>query len=116
MVQIKAQWSSPGKGVVPSPTPQCSSYQKVSLWVALDNIWPTYFTTAFFFLDIPFYSLTIHNNVETSTMNLNKYEKGIKILAVRDLENYSNKTRFYPHFTKKKKKLLFKAVLTYLNF
>ena len=25
-VCIKGKWSNPGKGVVPSPTPQCSSY------------------------------------------------------------------------------------------
>ena len=25
-VQIKVKWSNPGKGVLPAPTPQCSSY------------------------------------------------------------------------------------------
>ena len=35
-VCIKGKWSNPGKGVVPSPTPQCSSYWKGSLPVALD--------------------------------------------------------------------------------
>ena len=25
-VWIKGKWSNPGKGVVPSPTPQCNSY------------------------------------------------------------------------------------------
>ena len=25
-VRIKVKWSNPGKGVVPSPTPRCSSY------------------------------------------------------------------------------------------
>ena len=32
----RVKWSNPGKGVVPSPTPQCSSYWKGSLWVVLD--------------------------------------------------------------------------------
>ena len=32
----RIKWSNSGKGVVPSPTPQCSSYWKGSLWVALD--------------------------------------------------------------------------------
>ena len=27
-VRIKVKWSNPGKGVVPSPTPWCSSYRK----------------------------------------------------------------------------------------
>ena len=31
------KWSNPGKGVEPSPTPWCSSYQKESLLVALDH-------------------------------------------------------------------------------
>ena len=32
----RVKWSNPGKGVVPSPTPRCSSYRKGSLLVALD--------------------------------------------------------------------------------
>ena len=32
----RIKWSNPGEGVVPSPTPQCSSYWKGSLWIALD--------------------------------------------------------------------------------
>ena len=28
-------WSNPGKGVLLSPTPPCSSYWKLSLWVCL---------------------------------------------------------------------------------
>ena len=35
-IWIKSKWSNPGKGVAPSPTPQCSSYWKESLLVALD--------------------------------------------------------------------------------
>ena len=34
-VPYNAKWSNPGKGVVPSPTPWCSSYLKGSLWVIL---------------------------------------------------------------------------------
>ena len=41
-VGIKGKSSNPGKGVAPSRTPRCSSYWKVSLWVALDNCRPTY--------------------------------------------------------------------------
>ena len=33
---VLSKWSNPGKGVAPSPTPWCSSYQKGSLLVALD--------------------------------------------------------------------------------
>ena len=32
----RVKWSNPGKGVAPSPTPWCSSYQKGSPWVTLD--------------------------------------------------------------------------------
>ena len=32
----RVKWSNPGKGVVPSPTPRCSSYWKGSLQVTLD--------------------------------------------------------------------------------
>ena len=32
----RVKWSNPGKGLVPSTTPQCSSYWKGSLWVTLD--------------------------------------------------------------------------------
>ena len=32
----RVKWSNPGKGVVPSPTPRCSSYWKGSLQVALN--------------------------------------------------------------------------------
>ena len=33
----RVKWSNPGKGVVPSPTPRCSSYLKGSLLIVLDN-------------------------------------------------------------------------------
>ena len=32
----RVKWNNPGNGVVLSPTPQCSSYWKGSLWVTLD--------------------------------------------------------------------------------
>ena len=41
-VQIKGKWSNPGKGVVSSLTPWCSSYWKRSFWVTFDYSWPTY--------------------------------------------------------------------------
>ena len=34
-VQIKGKWRNPGKEIAPSSTPQCSSYWKRSLRVAL---------------------------------------------------------------------------------
>ena len=34
----RVKWSNPGKGVVPSPTPQCSSYRKGSLRVTFDYV------------------------------------------------------------------------------
>ena len=47
-VWIKGKWSNPGKGVAPSPTPWCSSYQKGSLRVTLDygrQLYLLYITT-----------------------------------------------------------------------
>ena len=41
------KWSNPGKGVVPSPTPRCSSYWKGSLLVALDYGRQLYFSYIF---------------------------------------------------------------------
>ena len=35
-VLSRVKWSNPGKRVVPSPTPRCSSYRKGILWVTLD--------------------------------------------------------------------------------
>ena len=35
-VLLRVKWSNPGKGVVPSPTPRCSSYWKGNLLVTLD--------------------------------------------------------------------------------
>ena len=43
-VKIKVKWSNPGKGVAPSPTPQCSHYWKGSLQVTLDYGRQLYFT------------------------------------------------------------------------
>ena len=39
----RVKWSNPGKGVVPSPTPQCSSYCKGSLRVTLNYSRQLYF-------------------------------------------------------------------------
>ena len=41
---LRVKWSNPGKGLVPSPTPQCGSYWKGSLLVALDYGRQLYFT------------------------------------------------------------------------
>ena len=43
-VWIDGKWNNPGKGVGPSPSPQCSSYWKGSLWVAIDSSRLTIFT------------------------------------------------------------------------
>ena len=33
----RVKWVNPGKGVVPSPIPWCSSYRKRGLWITLDD-------------------------------------------------------------------------------
>ena len=35
--KVRVKWSNPGNGVVPSPTPRCSSYWKGSLRVTLEE-------------------------------------------------------------------------------
>ena len=45
----RAKWSNPGKGIVPSPTPQWGSYWKGSLRVALDY---TYFYYIYIYIYI----------------------------------------------------------------
>ena len=45
MYVSQVKWSNPGKGVAPSPTPQCSSYWKGSLWVSLHYSRQLYFMT-----------------------------------------------------------------------
>ena len=47
------KWNNPGKGVVPSPTPRCSSYWKWSLRVTL-NYGSTNFTYPYLILIIVF--------------------------------------------------------------
>ena len=44
----RVKWSNPGKGVVPSPTPRCSIYQKGRLWVTLDLDCQLYFLLFFY--------------------------------------------------------------------
>ena len=48
----RVKWSNLGKGIAPSPTPQCSSYRKGSLLFALD-----YGRQLYFYLYIAKYSL-----------------------------------------------------------
>ena len=43
----RVKWSNPGKGVAPSPTPQCSSYWKGSLLIALNYSCQLYFYILF---------------------------------------------------------------------
>ena len=48
----RVKWSHPGKGVVPSPSPWCSSYWKGSLRVALDysrQLYLTYMVSSTYF-------------------------------------------------------------------
>ena len=68
----RVKWSNPWKGVAPSPTPQCGSYRKGSLRVALDytcqlknnnnkfDIWRKSFKkNESYWLDLCFWSKTI---------------------------------------------------------
>ena len=50
-VRIKVKWSNPGKGVVLSPTPWYSSYQKGSLRVTLNYGHQLTFTDLLSFYD-----------------------------------------------------------------
>ena len=59
-VRIKVKWSNPGKGVAPSPTPQCSSYQKEAFGSPSTTV--AKFTYFFIRLlnDIDFLKLCLH--------------------------------------------------------
>ena len=52
-VWIKSKWNNPGKRVVPSPTPWCTSYRKGSLQVTLDNSRPNYLTYLYLYMYLP---------------------------------------------------------------
>ena len=68
----RVKWSNPGKGVVPSPTPWCSSYQKGSLWVTLDYGHQLYFFTLYIYIyiygDSLFYQLSYRGVRENATL------------------------------------------------
>ena len=51
----RIKWSNPGKGVVPSPTPRCSSYWKGSLLVVLDKREKTLLTFTYLWLILRLY-------------------------------------------------------------
>ena len=50
---LRVKWSNPGKGLAPSLTPQCSSYWKGSLLVALDYDRQLFLLTFYIFLSFP---------------------------------------------------------------
>ena len=48
--ESRVRWSNPGKGLVPSPTPWCCSYQKGSLQVTLNYSCQLYFTFIYIYI------------------------------------------------------------------
>ena len=67
-VWIKAKWSNLRKLVACSPTLQCSSYWKGSLWVTLGYSWSTYLLTYIIYTYLP--SLA-HNNKKPEARGTN---------------------------------------------
>ena len=71
----RVKWVNPGKGVVPSPTPWCSSYRKGSLQLTLNYSRQLYFTLVIWDLAIyPFILTIIH---VLSPQIKNKFKKMI---------------------------------------
>ena len=54
----RVKWSNPGKGVVPSPKPWCSSYWKRSIRVTLDNSHQLYLLYLFWCFHLFFWAPT----------------------------------------------------------
>ena len=61
-IQIMGKWWNPGKRVAPSSTPQCSSYFKGRLWVALDYVWTYYLLNYYIYIYICIYIICFFCN------------------------------------------------------
>ena len=99
---LKVKWSNSGKGVGPSPTPQCSSYWKGNLQVALDYGCKLYFFTLFLSGNIsPIWPLThIALNIVTNkyyNQRINVATKYVYIY-IYILKNSEKLTCFYDSF------------------
>ena len=65
----RVKWSNPGKGVAPFPTPQCSSYWKGSLLVALDYGCQLYLLTARLDSEFSFFQIGCFTRAKESCLN-----------------------------------------------
>ena len=78
----RVKWSNPGKGVVPFPTPWCSSYQKGSLRVTLDYGHQLYLNKIFMSLDSQcnikasqkFWNICIYASLQNKLQELEEIE------------------------------------------
>ena len=70
----RVKWSNPGKGVAPSPTPQCSSYQKGSLQVTIDYGHQLYLLTIFIILLYQRRLFIVFLSAASTTSNYYYYE------------------------------------------
>ena len=68
----RVKWSNPGKGVAPSPSPQCSSYWKGSLLVALDNNRQVYFLLTLYLCGI--FCLSTTTNIYLKIVLVNWFD------------------------------------------
>ena len=94
----RVKWVNSGKGVAPSPTPWCSSYQKGSLWVTLDYGCQLYFLFVTWNYVIACKLLVLDRNTWNHInkwlwLNTNSYLKSyncVKLLVLdRNALNYS---------------------------
>ena len=82
----RVKQSKSGKGVAPSPTPQCSSYWEGSLWVALDysrqltNIWELLFVCMCLYIQAELKSNAVFFSTgiiaDSGTCNMHQNEEG----------------------------------------
>ena len=105
----RVNWSNPGKGVVPSSTPRCSSYWRGSFWVALDYSRQLFFFTYIWcrkkiwinFWNVFFFSL-ISSIFEKKTSTKKRSKSKFSWLAL--LFEHFLKLKFIPIWESKKKK------------
>ena len=91
----RVKWSNPGKEVVPSPTPRCSSYWKGSLLVALNYSCQLYF----YLYKKHIHTQSIYNkHIQTHVRVCAMYNKHIHTLYMCNIFiNHSDKSNF-SHF------------------
>ena len=86
--RTRVKWSNPGKRVAPSPSPQCSSYWKGRMWVALNYSRQVYNNYLFCLHTVGFLRalLKVSTDLLACPFDLGSYEEVGMCSFVRDLK------------------------------